>query len=85
MEASRRSPHTCSTRLKYEEHNLYCVNRTILSVAIMFIAASVFFFAPVFSTIGVAPAVVESVSLLSFGMMAGGWMTFLLLAGESDE
>lgn len=64
---------------------MYCVNRTILSVAIMFIAASAFFLAPVFPMIGVAPAVVESVSLLSFGMMAGSWMTFLLLAGESDE
>ena len=51
----------------------------------MFIAASVFFLAPVFSMIGVASAVVESISLLSFGMMAGSWMTFLLLAGESDE
>ena len=64
---------------------MYCVNRTILSVVIMFIAASVFFLAPVFLMIGVASAVVESVLLLSFGMMAGSWMTFLLLAGESDE
>ena len=64
---------------------MYCVNRTILSVAIMFISASVFFLAPVFSMIGVSPAVVESVSLLSFGIMAGSWMTFLLLAGGSDE
>jgi len=62
------------------------VNKTIISIGIMFIAASVFFLAPAFVLLGIAPATVELVAAVSFGVMAGNWMTFLLLTGgDGDE
>ena len=54
----------------------------VISVLIMTAFAVLFFVSPLFPLLGISAQQGAIVAYISFGIMAGNWMTFLLLAGE---